>query len=129
MDSENKLRAWGATIIAWIFPGMGHVVQGRFLQGILLGAVAATLFVLGVSLGGYLQTLSNSETGILARVFWFCNLGNGLLYVVPVYLGVAVQERPMLQYAEYGNIFLVASGLLNYFIMLDAYDTAVGRKS
>jgi hypothetical protein len=29
---------------------------------------------------------------------------------------------------EYGNAFLIVSGLLNLLVTLDAYDVAVGRK-
>jgi hypothetical protein len=29
---------------------------------------------------------------------------------------------------EYGNTFLIVSGLLNMLICLDAYDVALGRK-
>jgi hypothetical protein len=29
---------------------------------------------------------------------------------------------------EYGNTFLIVAGLLNFLVMLDAYDIAVGRK-
>jgi hypothetical protein len=29
---------------------------------------------------------------------------------------------------EYANAFLIVAGLLNMLVVLDAYDTAVGRK-
>jgi hypothetical protein len=29
---------------------------------------------------------------------------------------------------EYGNAFLIVAGLLNLLVVIDAYDTAVGRK-
>jgi hypothetical protein len=29
---------------------------------------------------------------------------------------------------EYGNTFLIVSGLLNFLVILDAYDIAMGRK-
>lgn len=123
------LKAWGATALAWLVPGMGHVSLGHVAQGLLLGAVVWALFVLGVVLGGHLHIVTGTDSGILSTIFWLCNLGNGLLFLVSGYAGIAVQERPMLQFSEYGNIFLVAAGLLNYFLMLDAFDTAAGRKS
>jgi len=30
---------------------------------------------------------------------------------------------------EYGNTFLLVAGLLNYLVMLDAFDIAAGRKA
>lgn len=128
MSHNNGFKAWGVTALAWLFPGFGHISLGRITKGLSLGSIVCALFFAGVYMGGHLQNLYNSESGILTKVFWFCNLGNGLLYLIPSYLGIAVQERPMQQYSEYGNVFLVAAGLLNYFLMLDAFDTAVGRK-
>ena len=29
---------------------------------------------------------------------------------------------------EYGNCFLIVAGLLNFLVVLDAFDVAVGRK-
>jgi hypothetical protein len=29
---------------------------------------------------------------------------------------------------EYGNTFLIAAGLLNYLVIIDAFDVASGRK-
>ena len=122
------VKAWGTTVLAWLVPGLGHISLGLIAQGILLGAVVWVLFIMGVVLGGHLQIVAGADSGILSKIFWFCNLGNGLLFLVSGYAGIAVQERPMLQFSEYGNVFLVAAGLLNYFLMLDAFDTAAGRK-
>jgi hypothetical protein len=122
------IRAWGTTLLAWLVPGLGHVSQGLFVQGVLLGAVVWALFFTGVVLGGHLHIIAGTDAGILSKIFWFCNLGNGLLFLVSGYAGIALHERPMLQFSEYGNVFLVAAGLLNYFLMLDAFDTAAGRK-
>ena len=128
MTNHNNLKGLGAAALAWLLPGLGHVLLGRITKGIMLGAVVCVIFVVGVYMGGGLQNLTDSEAGILAKVFWFCNAGNGLLYLIPSYMRVAIQDRPISQFSEYGNVYLVAAGLLNYFLMLDAYDTAVGRK-
>lgn len=125
---EAGLRAWGTAVLAWLVPGLGHVSRGLIGQGLLLGAMVWALFVTGVLLGGHLYTFNGADTGILSKIFWLCDLGNGLLYLFSSYAGIAVEERPMLQFSEYGNVFLVAAGLLNYFLMLDAFDTVAGRK-
>jgi hypothetical protein len=126
--TEVGLRAWGTAVLAWLVPGLGHVSRGLIGQGLLLGGMVWALFVTGVLLGGHLYTFSGADTGILSKIFWLCDLGNGLLYLISSYAGIALEERPMLQFSEYGNVFLVAAGLLNYFLMLDAFDTAAGRK-
>ena len=124
----SGLRAYGAAILAWLIPGLGHISLGRVAQGLTLGAMVWGLFFTGVCIGGHLHLLSTLETGILPKIFWFCNIGNGILYVFASFTGIAIQDNPMLQFSDYGNVFLVASGLLNYFLMLDAFDTATGRK-
>ncbi len=125
----GNFRALRTAILAWLFPGLGHISLGLVMQGLLLGLMVWGLFFTGAYLGGHLYFLSTLDAGILSRIFWFCNVGNGLLFIVAGYAGVAIQDSPMLQFSEYGNIFLVASGLLNYYLMLDAFDTAAGRKS
>src|SRR3712207_3605255 len=116
-SNGGGMKAWGATVLAWLGPGVGDVSQGLFGQGVLLGGVVCALFFMGVALGGHLHVVTGADSGILSKIFWFCNLGNGLLFLVSNFAGIAVQERPMLQFSEYGNIFLVAAGLLNYFLM------------
>ena len=60
------------------------------------------------------------------------NLGTGLLFIVSWLLGLGLADDPV-QAAratyEYGNTFLLIAGLMNYFVMLDAFDIAAGRRS
>ena len=59
------------------------------------------------------------------------NLGSGVLYIVSWLLGIGFAEDPVkaarVTY-EYGNTFLLIAGLLNYLVMLDAFDIAAGRR-
>jgi hypothetical protein len=54
-----------------------------------------------------------------------------VLYIVSWLLGIGFEEDPV-QAArvtyEYGNTFLLIAGLLNYLVMLDAFDIAAGRR-
>ena len=60
------------------------------------------------------------------------NLGTGILFIICWLLGIGFGDDPV-QAArvtyEYGNTFLLIAGLLNYLVMLDAFDIAAGRKS
>jgi TM2 domain-containing membrane protein YozV len=93
-----------------------------------VGATVWVLYVLGVLLGGHFYSLFGGGEGLLSNVFGFCNLGSGLVYVVSMWLGVAVEDQARLETAEYGNIFLMVAGLVNYLLALDAFDLKVGRK-
>jgi hypothetical protein len=88
------------------------------------------MFVAGLLLGGHLYgPHSSADIGLLAYVYGFCNLGLGLAYVVCLWAGIGLADQAARATAEYGNIFLIIAGLLNYLSMLDAFDIAAGRKA
>ena len=121
--------AWLAGGLAWAIPGAGHFYQGHTVRGLLLGGSVLAMYVVGWLLGGHLYGLYNvEETGFLAYVFGFCDLGTGLLYLGSLLANIAVTDQSHLATAEYGDRFLMVAGLLNYLCMLDAFDIAVGRK-
>lgn len=109
-------------------PGLGHVSQGRVTRGLVLGLVVLAMFAAGVILGGRLYSLTDTSEGLLSNVFGACDLGTGLLYFLARAAGIATSDQAQLETAEYGNIFLMVAGLLNYLLMLDAFDIAVRRK-
>ncbi len=57
----------------------------------------------------------------------FANVGVGLAYVIALRTGQGA-GIPTAQTADYGWLFLVVAGLLNYLIVFDAFDIARGRK-
>lgn len=123
-------RAWVGAILAWLVPGAGHIWQGRLTRGLILGSVIWIMFFAGALLGGHLYSiLDASSAGMLSYVFGFCNLGAGLLYVLARSAEIAVKEQANLSTAEYGNVFLMVAGLLNYLLALDAFDIGIRRKS
>lgn len=128
--SNPTPQAWLVGAISWAVPGMGHVWLGRSTRGLIIGAVVISMFLAGLWLGGHLNGLhGTSEIGMLAYVYGFCNLGMGLVYLVCLFANVGLADRAALATAEYGNVFLIVAGLLNYLSMLDAFDIAAGRKS
>jgi hypothetical protein len=123
-------RGYLVGIGAWLVPGLGHLILGKIGRSLLLGGAVLTMFLLGLLLGGHLFSLQNaSEVGLLAYVYGFCDVGLGLLYFLSSLLGIAVTDKAQLPTAEYGNIFMMISGLLNFLAALDAFDLSVRRKS
>ena len=110
-------------------PGLGHVVQGRILKGALGGLAIILLFAFGVALGGHVYGLWDTSEGLLSTLFGFCDFGSGILYVAARASGFAVREQPELATSEYGNVFMMVAGLLNFILALDAFDIGAGRKS
>ena len=74
----------------------------------------------------------NTSSTLLQVPPMIANLGTGLLFVISWLLGIGFGDDPQQAIRatyEYGNTFLLIAGLLNYLVMLDAFDIAAGRKS
>ncbi|MBD0370804.1 MAG: hypothetical protein ICV60_08225 [Pyrinomonadaceae bacterium] len=127
--------AWLMGALGWFLPGAGHVLQGRWGRGLLLGGAVWVMFIVGVLFGGHLFSFTAADTGtnpFLQAAPAIANLGTGGLYLFCSLLGLNFAELPeQMRRAtfEYGNTFLWVAGLLNYLAMLDAFDIAAGRKS
>lgn len=118
-------------LAAWAIPGLGHVIQRRWLRAALLGGAVWLTFLIGMWMGGHLFTVTGKGEGfsvILQLLPMIGNLGTGLLYVFCWVANIGFTENPNLSTYEYGYIFLLVAGLLNYLVMLDAFDIAAGRK-
>lgn len=115
-------------LLAWAVPGAGHFALGRWKTALLLGGAVWVMFLAGLSFGGHLHSLFQSTTGMLSYVFGLFDLGTGLVYVFCRAVGIAVTEQAERATSEYGNVFLMVAGLLNYLLALDAFDIKAGRK-
>jgi hypothetical protein len=127
--------AWLIAAAAWFIPGLGHVLLERWFRAALMGGAAWLCFFLGLAMGGRMSDPSSGERSLstLLQVLpMIANLGSGVLYIIFWVLGIGFGDDPQ-QAAratyEYGNTFLLIAGLLNFLIMLDAFDIAAGRKS
>lgn len=126
--------AWLVGLAAWFVPGMGHLMLKKWLRGALMGGAVWVCFFLGLAMGGHMYDLANGQTTsstLLQVPPMIANLGSGVLFVVCWLLGIGFGDDPV-QAArvtyEYGNTFLLIAGLMNYLVMLDAFDIAAGRR-
>jgi len=122
-------------LAAWLVPGLGHLLQGRWVRGLLLGGAVWLSFLGGLWMGGHLFTVGGNEQGLSALLQlppMIANLGSGILYIISWVFGVGFADDPAHAARatyEYGNTLLLVAGLLNYLAMLDAFDIAAGRKA
>jgi hypothetical protein len=116
-----------ACILGFIVPGAGHMLIGRFTRGLIFLACVVAMFVVGLSMQGRFFTLTNS-TDWLSKLFSVFDAGLGLTYFVCWGADWFTKASSLAPTFEYGNTFIMVAGLLNYLIVLDAYDIAVGRK-
>jgi hypothetical protein len=83
------------------------------------------MFAIGLAIQGRLFPFELSEpmVGLAA----FADLAIGLPYFIAPALGLGEGNVLAVTY-EYGNAFIIAAGLLNLLVVIDAYDIALGRK-
>jgi hypothetical protein len=128
-------QAWAMGAAAWLLPGVGHLLQGKWVRALLLGGAVWTCFLAGLWMGGHLFIVKSGESGssmLYQLPPMIANLGTGLLYLVSWFIGTGFSDDPVNAARatyEYGNTFLLVAGLLNYLSMLDAFDISAGRKS
>lgn len=112
-------------VIAWAFPGAGHLWLGRVQKGTVFLIVLPLMFLFGLWLEGQVFWFDLSQP--LVALAALADLGIGLPYLLTRFFD-AGEGRVVAVTYEYGNTFLVAAGLLNSLVVLDAYDIALGRK-
>lgn len=112
-------------LAAWAIPGAGHFWLGRIQKGVVFLVSLTTMFVAGLLLRGRLFPFEFSEP--LVALAALANAGLGLPWILGRTLGLGVGTVTSVTY-EYGNTFLIVAGLLNFLVILDAYDLAAGRK-
>lgn len=117
-------------IAAWIFPGAGHFLQGRWTRGIIISLVIWTMFIIAVIGGGaFYPGFEYKDGALLYLLNIFARLGSGLGALISFYfLGSAPPNVAAWATFEYAGRFLEVAGLLNYLAVLDAIDIQIGRK-
>ena len=117
-------------LIAWILPGYGHIQQGRYRRGIIIGLAIWTMFVIAIFSGGaYYPGFEFKDGALLYLLNTFARLGSGLGAAISWVLGCS-PPKDVAAWAtfEYGGRFLEVAGLLNYLAVIDAIDIHAGRK-
>jgi len=126
LSPKQSRSAVAACLFAWLIPGAGHLYLGRRAKGAALLVAILLLFVLGVSMDARLQFYFGVEDP-LAFLRSAAQMANGLPYLIARGLGFQAGDVTSVLH-EYGNTFTEVGGLLNVLVILDAHDTALGRR-
>ena len=115
-----------APALGWLIPGAGHIIQRRWIRGLLLLVSITSLFVLGLMMQGRIYRPNGGD--ILDMLGFIGDIGAGGLYIVTRGMdwGQGAIARAT---ADYGTKFMIVAGLLNLIAVADAYHIAIGKKS
>ena len=112
-------------LLAWVVPGAAHFWLGRRQKGAVFLIVLSLMFVIGLALHGRIFRFDFFEP--LVALAAIADVGLGGPWMLARALGAGAGEVTATTY-EYGNTFLIVAGLLNFLVILDAFDIAKGRK-
>ena len=106
-------------------PGLAHVLIGRWVRGLIFAVCVLAMFALGLGMHGKLYDPDFNEP--LHMFAFIANVGAGVPYLIAARLGLGIGTLTWPSF-DYGTTYLWVCGLLNYLIVLVAYDIAQGRK-
>jgi hypothetical protein len=123
MEMNNKTKAYGIIFVSWLLPGMGHLVQKRYLKGMVFLVGIVLLLVFGVIMQGKLYDTQQFHP--LMLLGFLGDLGSGLFFFIIKLAGLGTGNIKAVTF-HYGTTYLVSAGLINYLVALNAYDIARG---
>lgn len=126
LPSSTTPRAVLACVLALLLPGGGHLFLGRRAKGVMLCGALLLLFGLGVAMDARLRFYWGLDD-VLAVIVGLSQAAAGLFYVIARVLGFEDGRVKSVMF-DYGNTFTAVAGLLNLLVVLDVWDTALGRR-
>jgi hypothetical protein len=125
VQRDMSAMAFVAPLIGWIIPGAGHLIQRRWIRGLLLLISVFTMFFLGLMMEGHVYV---PNTGDILDILGFIgDIGAGGLYFLARTMdwGQGAIHKAV---ADYGTKYIIVAGLLNIVCIVDAYHIAIGKK-
>jgi hypothetical protein len=113
------------SLAAWLVPGAGHFWLGRRQKAAVFFGALLAMFAVGLMLEGRIFPFEPSEPLVFLEAV--ANIGLGGPWLVARLTDAGTGTVTAVTY-EYGNAFLIVAGLLNFLVILDAFDIAMGRK-
>jgi hypothetical protein len=123
--NRTKTKALVVSVCSLVFPGLGHLLLGKWIRALLFAVAILVLFVLGLALEGKLYYLDAGEP--IMNLPFLASASAGFPYFLARSWGYG-NGNLQNQSFDYGTTYVVAAGLLNWLVALNAYDIAVGRK-
>jgi hypothetical protein len=125
-NEKLDMKTIGIFVLAWMIPGMGHIIQKKYVKGVVFFTGIFLLLVSGVVMEG--KFFDTSQLHPLMLLGFIGDFGNGLFYFAIKLLGLAKGNIEVVTYT-YGTNYMACAGFLNYLIALNAVDIARGRRN
>ncbi len=119
------MKAYIILFLSWLFPGLGHFIQKKFLRGTIFLIGILLLLVFGLVMQG--KFYDTKQFHPLLVLGFLGDLGSGAFYFIIKLLGWGKGNIEAVTY-HYGTVYLVCAGLLNYLVALNAFDIARGKR-
>lgn len=114
-----------AMVLAWLVPGLGHAYLRRWARALVFFLLVLICLWVGCRLEGNLyRPLPGQPLYYLATAG---TMGMGVPYFV-LRFGMGYTGDIMAGGYEYGTAFLLTAGLMNWLLILDAWDISRGKK-
>jgi hypothetical protein len=113
-------------VIAWIVPGLGHLILQRRGRALVFFLTVGGLAVAGYMLRGNVFPPRMGEP--FGTLGFLADGGSGIFYFLSRFLESA---GPNVSRAagDYGTRFIAAAGIVNLLSVFDAYEIALGRRT
>ena len=115
-----------AALLAWLVPGLGHLLLGRWGRGLLFFIAVGGLVVTGYLLrGNVFPPHSGDPFGTLG---FLADAASGIFYYSSRFFEAAGPDVSRAA-GDYGTRFIAAAGVVNVLAVLDVIEIATGRRS
>jgi hypothetical protein len=124
--SKQSSSAILVVVAAWVVPGMGHLLLGKWGRAIVFFVAVGGLAVTGYLLRGNIFPPRGGD--VFGTLAFLADAGSGVFYYFARFFEAA---GPDVSHAagDYGTRFIAAAGVVNLISVCDAYEIATRRRS
>ncbi|HTZ72697.1 MAG TPA: DUF6677 family protein [Candidatus Aquilonibacter sp.] len=123
-EASSQSPATLFALAAWIVPGLGHLLLGRWAKAGTFFACVVGLLICGCAMRG--EVLVPGTDGPFGTLGFLADLGCGTLYFLARALEAAGSDLSRAA-GDYGTRLIAAAGIVNVLAMLDAFQMASHR--
>lgn len=112
-------------LAAWLVPGLGHLLTGKWLRGLVFFCCVGGLAIAGYMLRG--NVFARHSTDPFGTLGFLADVGSGMFYALAKFFERAGPDVSRAA-GDYGTRFIAAAGVVNLLGVFDAFEIAAGRR-